>query len=1055
MFPRKLVTWSYNVLKTFRFNPGFQTDDEAVANFVVRQREFKEVLDALSSPDEDHHRVLVVAPRGAGKTTLLRRVLAEVRADLFLRETWIPIVLGEESYSATSPGEFLLECLYHLAQDDNHRSLGPKHHHAMEIDDEAELQSFCLEALTRISSDANKRLLIMVENFHIILRDQIGKHAGDLIDLLARGELFGVLATSVKSKGDEDTVEFRGEFRYIYLKPLSLSECQKLWEALTNRNVEQSRIRPLQILTGGSPRLLHILAAFMKTPSLHDLMENLSFLIDQNTEYFKSQLDALPSQERKVFVALLEAWDPSSAKQIASSARVTINVASAMLNRLADRGAVVKQPGGGRVVLYNAAERLFNIYYLMRRRSHPSSRVRALVAFMTQYYDRDELVDTTTLLVLEACGVAPSRRSDYHNAFSAILLDQPEPIRSEILKRTPPDFLQSLRSDPSVAHHASLQRDRSDDSEFEEKLARARAQISDDNIVEAKALLREAMELQPGDFRPWVSFAFAEMADRNPDGAIESGKRAVELADENPVPHMVLGMILRQLDQNDDAERELRAALALDPAISLALTELAKIEHDRENLDEARDLFERALTQAPLYGSAASRYAFILSRKGDSGRAERILRDALAEDKDDEPARHALVNLLFEDDRVEEAAEVLRIAAESGGDDAPWFDYGAFLLNVLKQPERAVETIERALSNNIQEPRLYTLLARATQKAGGTSKQILAIADRLAQTHGKTEEVLVAEGQIRQRASDLAGAEAAFRAASFAPDASGLPSVLLGRLLSGIMGRTSDAAEAFETAHRVDGAVHCGPLKELAELRVHQGNDPEAAVLLEQALAINPQCECSLVLQAEIAGRSGDRNVAREICNRALEINPANVAALTVLARISDERDAAELIERAIAVDAGDPQALLARSRLHDRKITQRIKDAKDALSKDRRLIDAHIELAALYGREGDRPRVVRHLSAAFQGVGMRMEVIPALVGCTIQLLAQGFLTEIEALLSSDLASSVEPLAVAVLKYSGKKPVVAKEVEEVADDILKRIYAATRTAPQEPDLLSL
>jgi hypothetical protein len=50
------------------------------------------------------------------------------------------------------------------------------------------------------------------------------------------------------------------------------------------------------------------------------------------------------------------------------------------------------------------------------------------------------------------------------------------------------------------------------------------------------------------------------------------------------------------------------------------------------------------------------------------------------------------------------------------------------------------------------------------------------------------------------------------------------------------MGRTSDAAEAFETAHRVDGAVHCGPLKELAELRVHQGNDTEAAVLLEQAV---------------------------------------------------------------------------------------------------------------------------------------------------------------------------------------------------------------------------
>ena len=38
-----------------------------------------------------------------------------------------------------------------------------------------------------------------------------------------------------------------------------------------------------------------------------------------------------------------------------------------MLSRLAERGAVVKSPGSGKSVLYSASERLFNIYYLMRR----------------------------------------------------------------------------------------------------------------------------------------------------------------------------------------------------------------------------------------------------------------------------------------------------------------------------------------------------------------------------------------------------------------------------------------------------------------------------------------------------------------------------------------------------------------------------------------------------------------------------------------------------------------------------------------------------------------
>ena len=107
----------------------------------------------------------------------------------------------------------------------------------------------------------------------------------------------------------------------------------------------------------------------MRSPSLHNLMENLNFLIDQNTEYFKSQLDRLPPTERKIFAALLEAWDPATAKQVCRGCPRTTNTASSMLLRLTDRGAVIKSAGAGKSALYAAAERLFNIYYRMRRRA--------------------------------------------------------------------------------------------------------------------------------------------------------------------------------------------------------------------------------------------------------------------------------------------------------------------------------------------------------------------------------------------------------------------------------------------------------------------------------------------------------------------------------------------------------------------------------------------------------------------------------------------------------------------------------------------------------------
>jgi len=44
---------------------------------------------------------------------------------------------------------------------------------------------------------------------------------------------------------------------------------------------------------------------------------------------------------------------------------------------------------------------------------------------MTDYYDRDELIDTATTLAREACSVRPDSRMDYHAFYDAILARAP------------------------------------------------------------------------------------------------------------------------------------------------------------------------------------------------------------------------------------------------------------------------------------------------------------------------------------------------------------------------------------------------------------------------------------------------------------------------------------------------------------------------------------------------------------------------------------------------------------------------------------------------------
>ena len=94
-------------------------------------------------------------------------------------------------------------------------------------------------------------------------------------------------------------------------------ECNAIWELITGKKLEGEKIRPIRILTGGNPRLLTIIAKFSAQRSFGRLLDDLVDLIDDHTEYFKSHLDNLPAIERKVYLALAELWDLSTAREIA------------------------------------------------------------------------------------------------------------------------------------------------------------------------------------------------------------------------------------------------------------------------------------------------------------------------------------------------------------------------------------------------------------------------------------------------------------------------------------------------------------------------------------------------------------------------------------------------------------------------------------------------------------------------------------------------------------------------------------------------------------------
>ena len=438
-----------------KYNPGFLTDDELVASFCVRTNEFDSIIEVLREcTGRSNPHQIVIGPRGSGKTTLLLRVAAEVRRDPQLSSSFFPIVFAEESYEVSTAGEFWLECLSRLAVQAPNREENPDLHRSYEdlrtIQNDRMLAERCLGALLDFSDQENKCLVLLVENLNMMFDDMMDRDAGWRLRKILQTEPRIVLLASATSRFDEiDNPDqaLYDLFRVSTLRALGTNECAILWETVSGQCRPPETIRSLEILTGGSPRLLAMVARFGAELSFRELMADLLDLVDDHTEYFKSHLEALPPQERRVYLALADLWKPATTKEIGDRARLETSKCSAQLKRLVERGTVQVAGGTARRKQYYLTERLYNIYYLLRRASGADPLVEALVRFMASYYAPGELGEAAEGIVREAAESDEAMRPLLRSAYARLAALPSLDARAD-------EFLQLAPADRWRAHMA-------------------------------------------------------------------------------------------------------------------------------------------------------------------------------------------------------------------------------------------------------------------------------------------------------------------------------------------------------------------------------------------------------------------------------------------------------------------------------------------------------------------------------------------------------------------------------------------------------------------------
>lgn len=368
-------------MSIFKFTPDFMSSRQLDAITVGRKGLLSYSTEKIRNAVRDGRtaNMIFVGPRGIGKSHTVLQLASELERE----GVATPARLSEEEYSISSLEDFFSRVLDALGEPQNPDTVD----HAREVFKRYRKQG--------------RPVIILVENLQMVF-PEMDRDLPGLRSIILEDQSFFIMGTAL-SEFDQITspsAAFYNFFEISRLKGLSSREIGELvrlrigngrGEILQDPGVANAD--GLRILTGGNPRLVHMLCDIITQSKSHNGLEkNLMEMLDRLTPFYQARMETMPFEKRRVFDTLALSDGPSTPTEIASKLKSKNTMVTAHLIRLRNDGVVERiKLRQKKETRYQVSDRLYRVWREFRTRGGRAKAI-AFVRFLGLWYSHDGLI---------------------------------------------------------------------------------------------------------------------------------------------------------------------------------------------------------------------------------------------------------------------------------------------------------------------------------------------------------------------------------------------------------------------------------------------------------------------------------------------------------------------------------------------------------------------------------------------------------------------------------------------------------------------------------------